>query len=208
MDDKLLGLNNFWEKTTSQKIKRSDYILIMIKDMIDSNQYLKRFIRYSSENPLAKTCVNKDGKEIIQPNLLKPISENNSEGKKNLFLYGFNQDINIKDQNYIFLENYKIVYDNYNNIANMFINITILTQVPYLDLKDSDSDFKIHRNKIIAHTIDNMLDGYTIDNDFSKIIGNLKFELDDYSEIRLSKENDFILTVMTYKTQYRTDRKR
>ena len=54
MEEELLGLNNFWKLTKSQKIRRSDYIIDMIAEKIDNNQYIKRFMRYYSKNPLSK----------------------------------------------------------------------------------------------------------------------------------------------------------
>ena len=46
MEEKLYDLNNYWKLTKSQKIKRSDNKINMIAEMIDNNQYIKRFMRY------------------------------------------------------------------------------------------------------------------------------------------------------------------
>lgn len=215
MSEKLLDLNNYWKITKSQKIKRSDYIIDMIAEMIDNNQYIKRFMRYYSENPLAKRGTLKNNKKINQPNLndslmkdtLEVDSPNeNTESKRCLFTWGFNDNLNVDEQNYIFIENHRINYDNNNKMATMYINISILIPDTYLELKDSESEHVIRRNKIIADTIDNMLGEYTVDNKYSKLLGNIQFELTDYSEGRLSNNNNKIISVLTYKTTYNTGR--
>ena len=210
MEEELLGLNNFWKLTKSQKIRRSDYIIDMIAEKIDNNQYIKRFMRYYSKNPLSKKgFIN--GKTIIQKDLKDSLLEdtneiNNIESKKCLFTYGFNDDIVVDEQNYIFIENKKIIYDNVNKMATMYLTISILVPDVYLELRDNDCDYIIRRNKIIANTIENMLGDYTVDDKYSKYIGNIKFELTDYNEDRLSKNSNKILTTLVYKTKYSTVR--
>lgn len=210
MEEELLGLNNFWKLTKSQKIRRSDYIIDMIAEKIDNNQYIKRFMRYYSTNPLSKkgfiknrTVIQKD----LKDSLLEDTNEiNNIESKKCLFTYGFNDDIVVDEQNYIFIENKKIIYDNVNKMATMYLTISILVPDVYLELRDNDCDYTIRRNKIIANTIENMLGDYTVDDKYSKYIGNIKFELTDYNEDRLSNNSNKILTTLVYKTKYSTVR--
>ena len=210
MEEELLGLNNFWKLTKSQKIRRSDYIIDMIAEKIDNNQYIKRFMRYYSTNPLSKkgfiknrTVIQKD----LKDSLLEDTNEiNNIESKKCLFTYGFNDDIVVDEQNYIFIENKKIIYDNVNKMATMYLTISILVPDVYLELRDNDCDYTIRRNKIIANTIENMLGDYTVDDKYSKYIGNIKFELTDYNEDRLSRNSNKILTTLVYKTKYSTVR--
>ena len=210
MEEELLGLNNFWKLTKSQKIRRSDYIIDMIAEKIDNNQYIKRFMRYYSTNPLSKkgfiknrTVIQKD----LKDSLLEDTNEiNNIESKKCLFTYGFNDDIVVDEQNYIFIENKKIIYDNVNKMATMYLTISILVPDVYLELRDNDCDYTIRRNKIIANTIENMLGDYTVDDKYSKYIGNIKFELTDYNEDRLSRNSNKILTTLVYKTKYSTIR--
>ena len=210
MEEELLGLNNFWKLTKSQKIRRSDYIIDMIAEKIDNNQYIKRFMRYYSKNPLSKkgfiknrTVIQKD----LKDSLLEDTNEiNNIESKKCLFTYGFNDDIVVDEQNYIFIENKKIIYDNVNKMATMYLTISILVPDVYLELRDNDCDYIIRRNKIIANTIENMLGDYTVDDKYSKYIGNIKFELTDYNEDRLSRNSNKILTTLVYKTKYSTIR--
>ena len=182
----------------------------MIAEKIDNNQYIKRFMRYYSKNPLSKKgFIN--GKSIIQKDLKDSLLEdtneiNNIESKKCLFTYGFNDDIVIDEQNYIFIENKKIIYDNVNKMATMYLTISILVPDVYLELRDDDCDYAIRRNKIIANTIENMLGDYTVDDKYSKYIGNIKFELTDYNEDRLSRNSNKILTTLVYKTKYSTVR--
>ena len=210
MEEELLGLNNFWKLTKSQKIRRSDYIIDMIAEKIDNNQYIKRFMRYYSTNPLSKkgfiknrTVIQKD----LKDSLLADSNEiNNIESKKCLFTYGFNDDIVVDEQNYIFIENKKIIYDNVNKMATMYLTISILVPDVYLELRDNDCDYTIRRNKIIANTIENMLGDYTVEDKYSKYIGNIKFELTDYNEDRLSRNSNKILTTLVYKTKYSTIR--
>ena len=210
MEEELLGLNNFWKLTKSQKIRRSDYIIDMIAEKIDNNQYIKRFMRYYSTNPLSKqgfiknrTVIQKD----LKDSLLEDTNEiNNIESKKCLFTYGFNDDIVVDEQNYIFIENKKIIYDNVNKMATMYLTISILVPDVYLELRDNDCDYTIRRNKIIANTIENMLGDYTVEDKYSKYIGNIKFELTDYNEDRLSRNSNKILTTLVYKTKYSTIR--
>ena len=210
MEEELLGLNNFWKLTKSQKIRRSDYIIDMIAEKIDNNQYIKRFMRYYSTNPLSKkgfiknrTVIQKD----LKDSLLEDTNEiNNIESKKCLFTYGFNDDIVVDEQNYIFIENKKIIYDNVNKMATMYLTVSILVPDVYLELRDNDCDYTIRRNKIIANTIENMLGDYTVDDKYSKYIGNIKFELTDYNEDRLSNNSNKILTTLVYKTKYSTIR--
>ena len=210
MEEELLGLNNFWKLTKSQKIRRSDYIIDMIAEKIDNNQYIKRFMRYYSKNPLSKKGFIKN-RIVIQKDLKDSLLEdsneiNNIESKKCLFTYGFNDDIVVDEQNYIFIENKKIIYDNVNKMATMYLTISILVPDVYLELRDNDCDYIIRRNKIIANTIENMLGDYTVDDKYSKYIGNIKFELTDYNEDRLSNNSNKILTTLVYKTKYSTVR--
>ena len=210
MEEELLGLNNFWKLTKSQKIRRSDYIIDMIAEKIDNNQYIKRFMRYYSKNPLSKKGFIKN-RIVIQKDLKGSLLEdsneiNNIESKKCLFTYGFNDDIVVDEQNYIFIENKKIIYDNVNKMATMYLTISILVPDVYLELRDNDCDYTIRRNKIIANTIENMLGDYTVDDKYSKYIGNIKFELTDYNEDRLSRNSNKILTTLVYKTKYSTIR--
>ena len=210
MEEELLGLNNFWKLTKSQKIRRSDYIIDMIAEKIDNNQYIKRFMRYYSKNPLSKKGFIKN-RIVIQKDLKDSLLEdsneiNNIESKKCLFTYGFNDDIVVDEQNYIFIENKKIIYDNVNKMATMYLTISILVPDVYLELRDNDCDYTIRRNKIIANTIENMLGDYTVDDKYSKYIGNIKFELTDYNEDRLSRNSNKILTTLVYKTKYSTIR--
>lgn len=210
MEEELLGLNNFWKLTKSQKIRRSDYIIDMIAEKIDNNQYIKRFMRYYSKNPLSKKGFIKN-RIVIQKDLKDSLLEdsneiNNIESKKCLFTYGFNDDIVVDEQNYIFIENKKIIYDNVNKMATMYLTISILVPDVYLELRDNDCDYTIRRNKIIANTIENMLGDYTVDDKYSKYIGNIKFELTDYNEDRLSNNSNKILTTLVYKTKYSTVR--
>ena len=210
MEEELLGLNNFWKLTKSQKIRRSDYIIDMIAEKIDNNQYIKRFMRYYSTNPLSKKGFIKN-RTVIQKDLKDSLLEDTNEiniieSKKCLFTYGFNDDIVVDEQNYIFIENKKIIYDNVNKMATMYLTISILVPDVYLELRDNDCDYIIRRNKIIANTIENMLGDYTVDDKYSKYIGNIKFELTDYNEDRLSKNSNKILTTLVYKTKYSTVR--
>lgn len=210
MEEELLGLNNFWKLTKSQKIRRSDYIIDMIAEKIDNNQYIKRFMRYYSKNPLSKKGFIKN-RIVIQKDLKDSLLEdsneiNNIESKKCLFTYGFNDDIVVDEQNYIFIENKKIIYDNVNKMATMYLTISILVPDVYLELRDNDCDYTIRRNKIIANTIENMLGDYTVEDKYSKYIGNIKFELTDYNEDRLSNNSNKILTTLVYKTKYSTVR--
>lgn len=218
MEEELLGLNNFWKLTKSQKIRRSDYIIDMIAEKIDNNQYIKRFMRYYSTNPLSKkgfingkTIIQKDLKDSLMKDtqeIESPFIIDNDErgSKKCLFTYGFNDDIVVDEQNYIFIENKKIIYDNVNKMATMYLTISILVPDVYLELRDNDCDYIIRRNKIIANTIENMLGDYTVDDKYSKYIGNIKFELTDYNEDRLSNNSNKILTTLVYKTKYSTVR--
>ena len=210
MEEELLGLNNFWKLTKSQKIRRSDYIIDMIAEKIDNNQYIKRFMRYYSTNPLSKKGFIKN-RIVIQKDLKDSLLEdsneiNNIESKKCLFTYGFNDDIVVDEQNYIFIENKKIIYDNVNKMAIMYLTISILVPDVYLELRDNDCDYIIRRYKIIANTIENMLGDYTVDDKYSKYIGNIKFELTDYNEDRLSRNSNKIFTTLVYKTKYSTVR--
>ena len=214
-EENLLGLNNYWNLTTSQKMKRSDYIIDIITEKIDNNQYIKRFMRYNSNNPLAKKII-KDGKNILQPNLkdsllvstneVKDINKKSVESKRCLYTWGFNGKIETDEQNYIFIENHKINYNNINKMADMFLNIKIVIPDIYLELKDDETDFPIRRNKIIACTIDNMLDEYTVDNKYTDQLGNIKFELTDYSEGRLSKDSNKVVSALIYRCSYYCDR--
>ena len=215
MEEKLYDLNNCWKLTKSQKIKRSDNIINMIAEMIDNNQYIKRFMRYYTKNPLANRSEDNRGKIIKQHNLKdslmentnevkSPISEDDIISKRCLFTWGFNDDINVDEQNYIFIENTNINFDNYNKTATMYLNISILIPDIYLELKSDDNI--IRRNKIIADTIDNMLGEYTVDNKYSKLLGNIQFELTNYTEGRLAKNSNKIMSILTYKTTYNTGR--
>ena len=215
MEEKLYDLNNYWKLTKSQKIKRSDNIINMIAEMIDNNQYIKRFMRYYTKNPLANHSEDHRGETVKQPNLKdslmedtnevkSPISEDSISSKRCLFTWGFNDDINIDEQNYIFIENTNINFDNYNKTATMYLNISILIPDIYLELKSDDNI--IRRNKIIADTIDNMLGEYTVDNKYSKLLGNIQFELTNYTEGRLAKNSNKIMSILTYKTTYSTSR--
>ena len=215
MEEKLYDLNNCWKLTKSQKIKRSDNIINMIAEMVDNNQYIKRFMRYYTKNPLANRSEDNRGKIIKQHNLKdslmentnevkSPISEDDIISKRCLFTWGFNDDINVDEQNYIFIENTNINFDNYNKTATMYLNISILIPDIYLELKSDDNI--IRRNKIIADTIDNMLGEYTVDNKYSKLLGNIQFELTNYTEGRLAKNSNKIMSILTYKTTYSTSR--
>ena len=215
MGEKLYDLNNYWKLTKSQKIKRSDNIINMIAEMIDNNQYIKRFMRYYTKNPLANRIEDNRGETIKQPDLKDSLMENTLEvkspnsnknpiSKRCLFTWGFNDDINIDEQNYIFIENTNINFDNYNKTATMYLNISILIPDIYLELKSDDNI--IRRNKIIADTIDNMLGEYTVDNKYSKLLGNIQFELTNYTEGRLAKNSNKIMSILTYKTTYSTSR--
>lgn len=214
-EENLLGLNDFWNITTSQKLKRSDYIVNMVIEKIDNNQYIKRFMRYNSDNPLMKKYI-KDDKTILQPNLknsltidtneIKDINKKPTLNRRCLYRWGFNSKIETNEQNYIFVENHQITFNNINKMATMFLNISIIIPDVYLELKDNESDFKITRNRIIAHTIDNMLDEYTVDNEFSEQLGNIKFQLTDYSESRLSRDSNKIISTLVYKCSYYCDR--
>ena len=106
MEEKLYDLNNYWKLTKSQKIKRSDNIINMIAEMVDNNQYIKRFMRYYSNNPLANRSEDNNGKTIKQPNLKdslmedtnevkSPISEDSISSQRCLFTWGFNDNLNV-----------------------------------------------------------------------------------------------------------------
>lgn len=207
----ILGLNNFWEFTKSQKISRGAYIIDFVVDKIDNNQNIKRFMRYHTLNPLAKKSKNYEGVEIIQKDLKDSLTVKSYEisvkdkGEhisydKSLYNRAFNENMIINKQNYIFVENNHNIYNG--DFATMYFKINILTPATYLDIEDEETGIHISRNKAIACVIDGMLDGYIVDEqNYSDLVGNIQFNLADYSEMRLSSSNDIVLTTLIYKVK-------
>lgn len=202
-----LELNNFWNFTKSQKISRSAYIIDLIANKIDNNQYIKRFIRYNTINPLSKRSKNYNNETIIQPDLNTSLKNNSNEIKntkgeivesnKSLYLRAFNENMTTDKQNYIFIENNHNTYSR--DFATMYFRVHILTPSSFLEIEDENSDINIARNKAIACVIDDMLDQYTVDDKYSDLVGNIQFELTDYNEERLSNSNEIIITTLAYK---------
>lgn len=198
-----LDINNFNTLINSQKILRSSYIVNMISEKIDNNQYLKRLLRYLTINPLSKQSIDLDGNDVIQPNIEDSLI-GTIRDEKNIYLRGFNEKMKISEQCYVFINNPSNLY--YDEYGYMYFKIDITVPNKYSVIVDSDG-VEIERHKMIASLIDNMFDKWMVDEKkYSKNIGNIEFILSKYEEDRVNTTGDSIKATLMYRTTVTTNR--
>lgn len=215
-ENNLLGLNDFWNLTKSQKLSRGAYIINMISEKIDNNQHIKRLMRYLTKDPLAKKSIDLNEKTIIQKDITTSLQEGyilkyaSEEEKKVSFprvLYktSFNSNMKVVDQCYIFVENYRGIYKD-NGMSTMYFAIHVIVPDDYNYICDTETNIGINRNMAIGCLIDNMLDDYTVDDKYTNLVGNITFKLMDFEQKRLGNNTRAIRLTLTYKTELCSER--
>ena len=115
-----------------------------------------------------------------------------------LYNGGFNQEMKTIDQCYVFVHNYR------NNPVGkdtglIYVRIDIIIPDKYDKILDFDSGLTIKRGDALCFLIDDLFNKRVIkDEKFSKYLGNLKFNLYDNYNARLTKTSDGAIYTLIY----------
>ena len=211
-----------WMKTHDVFLRKGSLIVNYMIDRIENDeeysQMIRRLCRYMTIDPLAfkSTYINAKGEEVEQKQLdLKDsLCVSSFEGtrleivdgektttikpKPVLYNGGFNQEMKTIDQCYVFVHNYR------NNPVGkdtglIYVRIDIIIPDKYDKILDFDSGLTIKRGDALCFLIDDLFNKRVIkDEKFSKYLGNLKFNLYDNYNARLTKTSDGAIYTLIY----------
>lgn len=211
-----------WFKTHDIFLRKGSLIVNYMIDRIENDeqysQIIRRLCRYMTIDPLAfkSTYINAKGEEVEQKQLdLKDsLIISSYEGtrlesldgekvgtikpKPVLYNGGFNQEMKTIDQCYVFVHNYR------NNPVSkdmgvIYVRIDIIIPDKYDKIKDFDSGLTIKRGDAICFLIDDMFNKRVIkDKKFVDYLGNLRFQLYDNYNARLTKTSDGVIYTLIY----------
>lgn len=210
-------MDKSWYRTHDMFLRKGSLITNYMIDRIENDenysQIIKRLFRYMTVDPIAKKSLTYKGEDIIQPDLKDSLMSYTTEGTQSdlvdkegkiittkpcLFNKSFNQEMKISEQCFIFVHNYRNrpLQDERGEI---FVRIDVVIPDKYDDIYDFDSGMTIKRGMAISFIIDDMLNNRTIsDKKFSEYLGNIKFNLYDTYNARLTKTSDGIVYSLLY----------
>ena len=186
----MTDFNMIKKRTDSQKIRKITVLKKFILDTLDSDQEIKRYLRYLTTTPIAKRGIGYDGATIIQNDLTTSLKSNSDEGEKALYSGGFDPMMETIVKNYVFVQHYRSRIQS-NGMDMIYFTIHILIPEKYNELKNYGEE----RAYQIADRVCQLLDTHIIENDeIVDIVGNVKFEVfGDIVEERLTKTKDVII---------------
>ena len=110
----------------------------------------------------------------------------------------------LEEQCYIFVSNPSNLY--YDEHGYMYFEVNVTVPNRYSIIVDSNN-IEVERHKMIASLIDDMFDGWRVDEKkYSDIIGNIEFRLTKCEEDRVNTTDDNIRLSLIYRTTIRTNR--
>ena len=183
----MYDLNNGKQNTKSNKIRKASLLIQYVVKKIYQSEKICRMLYYNTRNPLANIGLSYDGKEIEQTsidlNSIKPY----------IYDVGFNPEIIIESTSQLFINIPKGRFRGTQNKLNIEMNIV----VPETFSKISNG----YRHFEIAQAIADIFDDTYIDYkdliDYQNL-GALKFELTDFSNGRLSKNENYVWLSMLF----------
>lgn len=208
-----------WLKTHDMFLRKgsiiSNYIIEQIENDENYAQILRRLCRYMTIDPISAKSKDYAGNIVVQKDLKDSLFISTKEGtyfdyvddkgetvsttsKQCLFNESFNQEMKRIEQCFIFIHNYrnKPVRE---DVGEIYIRIDVIIPNKYDNIIDYDSKMNIKRGECISFIIDDLLNHRTItDTKYSKYTGNIKFELVDCYNERLTKTSDGIVYTLVY----------
>lgn len=211
------NMDKSWYKTHDMFLRKGSLITNYMIDRINNDevysQIIKRLFRYMTVDPIAMKSVNYNDDEVLQPNLKDGLMEHTTEGTQSdeedsygvkittnpcMFNKSFNQNMKISEQCFLFIHNYRNK-PTHEDRGEIYVRIDIVVPDKYDDIYDFDSGMTIKRGSAMSFVIDDLFNNRTItDEKFSNYLGNIKFQLQDYGSVRLTKTNDGIVYSLLY----------
>lgn len=186
----MVDLNNKNLFTNSLKVKKCSALTTYIYKKIVQDKKIQRLVKYNTYNPLSQNDARSyDGKLISQP------ETNIDEFSEMIFDIPFDPNIELDKKNMIFV-NLRNVNFKYGNVIN--IDVNVLVPQDYLEINLGKRHFEI------AECISNIFDSEYVDVNEESLfqeLGAMKFNLDEYTILRLSRTNNFIWVNMMFSTQ-------
>lgn len=179
-------LNN----SESNKIRKVSYLIKYMHSKISNSQKILRMLCYNTKNPLALQGLGYKGEKVNQPNL------DSDRVAGHIHEVGFNPNMTLEAKNQIFIN---LVNGRFNNESGKFnIDINILTPEPFAKITNGYRQFEI------AQEIANLLDETSIEEEDVlnfKDLGNLKFELTNIANGRISKTENYSWFNMSFEVK-------
>lgn len=195
-------LNNKYIGTSSNKLNKSSLIVAMICETINNNQDIKRLLYYQSLNPLSPLGKYYDGNKKSQPNIDFSLLEETSNSKQLIFDEIFNPLMTIEESNCVYISDIGGRLDD--SVGSIGIEINIV--VPYQRNKMMSLGEK--RTHLIASKIADLFDMITVDKklfpDYVSDLGNVQFELTDYSYGRVAQKSTMVCFNMQFEVSILT----
>lgn len=187
------------ELSISNKAQMVHYIKQYIIRKINDNQNIVKLCRYLTKSPLFEEGETYNGQLIKQEDLECGLLKKLSEEKRNdiyieypyvqsrdkiLIPYAFNNKLMTKDQLYIFVGNSFAHFSDYYETGEYIFEVVITYDSEYNMLEPLGEERVI---KILEEICKDFDDIY-VDNLGSKVLGDLKFNIKNFEEIKISKQ--------------------
>lgn len=175
--------------TKSTKLRKVTSIRKLIIDIINENQSIKRYMRFTTKMPLAKKSIDNNGNVKVQNDIVNSLLIDSNEGEQCLFSGSFNPEMSNIQIPYIFVHSYRTRVRGSDSTINFAIHIVCPQKYNTLQHYGDERIYEI------GEQIIELLDGYTIENsDIAEVTGNVTFICEgDIEEYRLSKTSDIIV---------------
>ena len=194
-----MDINNKFKNTKSQFIYKSGLLSGYVAHRLDNNQNIKRYLCYPTLNPLGDEGLKLNSEIIQQPNITESLLD------RYIFDSMFNESMEELHESQIYIHTYKGRSDG--EWGEIYIAINILIPLTYEKL----ANFGDKRSFAIASEIEDMFQDICIAKDTAEDyminkLGNLKFEVTQFENSRLSKTNNIVVNTMILKTGVSTRR--
>lgn len=187
-----MGINNKHDNTRTQFIYKAGLLSNYVAYRIDNNQNIKRFLTYYTINPLGEKGLTKDNKVIDQPNVEKSLIDSQIyDGMFNEYMEELHQA-----QIYIYTSNGRVD----NDWGYVYLSVSILVPMTFERL----ANFGEKRSFAIGNEIEGMFQDICIAKDNAEDfminkLGNLKFQVVQFTNTRLSKTNNIVVNTIVLK---------
>lgn len=183
-----MGVNDRHIGTSSGKLKKMSMLLKFVHEKIIDNQEIKRFVFYSTKNPLSLRGITYKNEKVDQPDVVK------SQVEKLITILPFNPDMAQTLESFIFLNIPNGRFDKNGNI--LYLDCYIISPSEYMEIAEG---LRIHE---ISQRVADIFDDMRVnDKAYEDELGNLKFELASFNNERVSKTNSMLLSVLRFKVE-------
>ena len=194
-----MRINNKHDNTKTQFIYKSGLLSNYVAYRLDNNQNIKRYLTYYTINPLGDKGLTKDNKIINQPDVEDSLIDSQ------IYDGMFNEYMEELHKCQIYIHTYKGKVDS--EWATIYIAVNILVPKVFEKL----ANFGEKRSFAIASEIEDMFQDICIAKDTAEDyminkLGNLKFEVTQFENSRLSKTNNIVVNTMILRTGVSTRR--